>query len=96
MNEESQEKKQREEQYKALVDFFKEDSQIKNTLMSIAPKASDEYNEDSRMEYLEQLYSELNNIEFKVMGILKNFNMESVLAESYKEYFKKARKIFQN
>ena len=51
MNEESQEKKQREEQYKALVDFFKEDSQIKNTLMSIAPKASDEYNEDSRMEY---------------------------------------------
>ena len=37
MNEESQEKKQREEQYKALVDFFKEDSQIKNTLMSIAP-----------------------------------------------------------
>lgn len=94
MNEESQEKKQREEQYKALVDFFKEDSQIKNTLMSIAPKASDEYNEDSRMEYLEQLYSELNNIEFKVMGILKNFNMESVLAESYKEYFKKAKENF--
>ena len=55
---------------------------------------SDEYNEDSRMEYLEQLYSELNNIEFKVMGILKNFNMESVLAESYKEYFKKAKENF--
>lgn len=94
MDEENLEKEQREEKYKALVDFFKKDSQIKQTLMSIAPKASDEYNEDSRMEYLEKLYSELNDIEFKVMGILKNFNMESMLAQNYKEYFKKAKENF--
>lgn len=39
----------RENQYKALVDFFKKDIEIKTTLMNLVPKSTDEYSEDSRM-----------------------------------------------
>ena len=46
----------RKENYKALVEFFKKDMEIKTDLMNLAPKPIDEYNEDSRMDYLDRLF----------------------------------------
>lgn len=82
----------REEQYKALVDFFKKDIEIKTTLMNLAPKSIDEYSEDSRMDYLDRLFSELKDMEFKFKAIVRNFNMELQLENSFNIYFDKAKK----
>lgn len=77
----------REEKYKALVDFFKKDVEIKTTLVDLAPKSTDEYNEDSRLDYLDRLFSELKDMEFKFKAIARNFNMEFQLGSSFQTYF---------
>lgn len=81
----------REEQYKALVDFFKKDIEIKTTLMNLAPKPIDEYSEESRMDYLARLFSELNVIEFKFKTIARKFNAGVQLENSFKDYFDRVK-----
>lgn len=82
----------REERYKALVDFFKKDIEIKTTLMNLAPKSIDEYSEESRMDYLDRLFYELNEIEFNFKTIVKNFNIGFQLENSFKTYFDRIKK----
>ncbi len=82
----------RKENYKALVDFFKKDMEIKTDLMNLAPKPIDEYNEDSRMDYLDRLFSGLKDMEFKFKAIVRSFNMEEQLEDSFNTYFDRAKK----
>ena len=81
----------RQQQYKALVDFFKKDMEIKTDLINLAPNPIDEYSEDSRMDYIDKLFSELKDMEFKFKSILKNFNMESQLQDVFNAYFDKSK-----
>ena len=90
--EEQNDKNNQEKQYQALVDFFKKDIEIKTTLINIVPKSTDEYNEESRLEYLDKIFSELKNIENQFNEIIKNFNIENKLKDSFKTYFDKIKK----
>ncbi len=80
----------REEQYRALVDFFKKDIEIKTDLINLSPESIDEYSEDSRMNYLDKLFTELKNMEFKFKEIAKNLNMGLQSENSLNTYFERA------
>ena len=84
----------RQQQYKALVNFFKTDMKIKTKLINLAPNPMDEYNEESRIDYLNKLFSELRDMEFKFKLILKDFNMESQLQDAFNSYFDKSKNEF--
>ena len=83
----SLEKLAKEERYKALVDFFKKDMEIKTTLMNLAPNSTDEYSEKSRLDYLDRLFGELKDIEFKFKDIIRKFDMENQLGDCFQIYF---------
>ena len=88
----SEEIAKRQKQYNALVDFFKKDMEIKTDLMNLAPKPIDEYSEESRMNYLDKLFSALKDMEFRFKTIAKNFNRELQLEDSFSTYFDRAKK----
>ena len=59
-----QEKKAKKLQ--ALQSFFETDMKIKEVLIKLAPTNMDEYNEESRMNYIEKLDKELDYIQFEM------------------------------
>ena len=64
-----------EKKLQALQSFFETDMKIKEVLIKLAPTDMDEYNEESRMNYIEKLDKELDYIQFEMRGVLKNFEL---------------------
>lgn len=82
-----QEKKAKKLQ--ALQSFFETDMKIKEVLIKLAPTNMDEYNEESRMNYIEKLDKELDYIQFEMQGILKNFELGERAQTAINQYFTK-------
>ena len=70
-----------------LNSFFETDMKIKEVLIKLAPNDMDEYNEESRMNYIEKLDKELDYIQFEMQGILKNFKLGECAQTAINQYF---------
>ncbi len=60
---------------KKVEEFFKYDLKIKTVLYNIVPKEQYRYNKNSLIEYSDNLYECLNDIEFYLKKILTNFEL---------------------
>lgn len=93
INVKGEDNKTRQEKYKALIYFFNKDFEIKEALINMAPNTNNEFSEESRIEYLDKLYKEIEDFEFAFNNIANGFKNKS-LKESYKKYFKRIKEKF--
>lgn len=85
---------EQEQNFEKLKDFFKKDMNIKTALMQIAPREEDDYNEESRMKYIDKLYKELNYFEQQFKSIVESFGFRPEILEVISKHFENARKAF--
>lgn len=76
----------------AMKEFFERDMKIKETLMSLAPTEADDYDELSRMEYVDKLEKGLNSLEYDTLASIKKFGFGEELNNTIREYFANKKK----
>ncbi len=85
------ENEERNINFEHLKQFFKTDMKIKNLLMRISPEEMDDYNEKSRIEYIDNLYKQIKDLEEEFKVISKNFNFGEEVDKVINEYFSKLK-----
>lgn len=76
----------------AMKEFFERDMKIKETLMSLAPTEADDYDELSKMEYVDKLEKGLNSLEYDTLASIKKFGFGEELNNTIREYFANKKK----
>lgn len=76
----------------AMKEFFERDMKIKETLMSLAPTEADDYDELSRMEYVDKLEKGLDSLEYDTLASIKKFGFGEELNNTIREYFANKKK----
>lgn len=76
----------------AMKEFFERDMKIKETLMSLAPTEADDYDELSRMEYVDKLEKGLDSLEYDTLASIKKFDFGEELNNTIREYFANKKK----
>lgn len=76
----------------AMKEFFERDMKIKETPMSLAPTEADDYDELSRMEYLDKLEKGLDSLEYDTLASIKKFGFGEELNNTIREYFANKKK----
>lgn len=76
----------------AMKEFFERDMKIKETLMSLAPTEADDYDELSRMEYVDKLQKGLDSLEYDTLASIKKFGFGEELNNTIREYFANKKK----
>lgn len=76
----------------AMKEFFERDMKIKGTLMSLAPTEADDYDELSRMEYVDKLEKGLDSLEYDTLASIKKFGFGEELNNTIREYFANKKK----
>ena len=74
-----------------LKNFIKTDLSIKNDLLELAPNKSDNFDESSKINYIDKLYKSLKDLEFDFKSSLKGFNFDDKINESLTEFFNKEK-----
>ena len=85
------ESKEKNKNLHALKVFFENDMKIKKTLINMAPSEIDDFDEASRIEYVDKLYKELDGLEHEFLASVKNLKLNSEVDEAIKNYFDKTR-----
>ncbi len=76
----------------AMKEFFERDMKIKETLMTLAPTEADDYDELSRMEYVDKLEKGLDSLEYDTLASIKKFGFGEELNNTIREYFANKKK----
>ena len=76
----------------AMKEFFERDMKIKETLMSLAPTEADDYDELSRMKYVDKLEKGLDSLEYDTLASIKKFGFGEELNNTIREYFANKKK----
>lgn len=74
-----------------LKNFIKTDLSIKNDLLELAPNKTDNFDESSKINYIDKLYKSLKDLEFDFKSSLKGFNFDNKINESLTEFFNKEK-----
>ena len=74
-----------------LKNFIKTDLNIKNDLLELAPNKTDNFDESSKINYIDKLYKSLKDLEFDFKSSLKGFNFDNKINESLTEFFNKEK-----
>ena len=74
-----------------LKNFIKTDLSIKNDLLELAPNKSDNFDESSKINYIDKLYKSLKDLEFDFKSSLKGFNFNDKINESLTKFFNKEK-----
>lgn len=77
----------------AMKEFFERDMKIKETLMNLAPTEADDYDELSRIEYVDKLEKGLDSLEYDTLASIKKFDFGEELNNTIKEYFENKKKL---
>lgn len=84
----------REKTFETLKKFFASNMKLKQTLLELAPTEKDDFSEETRMQYTDQLYRKLRDLEREFLNIIQDFEFGADVADSIKEHFNKAREAF--
>ena len=74
-----------------LKNFIKTDLSIKNDLLELAPNKTDNFDESSKINYIDKLYKSLKDLEIDFKTSLKGFNFNDKINESLTEFFNKEK-----
>lgn len=78
----------------AFKNFFKTDMRIKRELMDAAPKPADDYDEASRMDYVEDAYHTFRDFKHDFLGIARDFGFGEYVAKSTENFFQRGQQNF--
>lgn len=84
----------REKTFENLKKFFASDMRVKETLLRLAPTEKDDFNEESRSEYVDKLYKEVKDLEIEFSNIAKSFEFNPSVNEAIANFFNKSREGF--
>jgi len=79
------------EKLEALKHFMKIDLEIKNELMKLAPTSTDDFDESTRIAYVDRVYERLKDFEYQFQSGLKGFKMGKNVDELIKNFFVKLK-----
>jgi len=79
------------EKLEALKQFIKIDLDIKNELMQLAPTPTDDFDESTRIAYVDRVYESLKDFEYQFQSSLKGFKMGKDVDETIKKFFRKLK-----
>ena len=79
------------EKLEALKKFIKIDLDIKNELMQLAPTPTDDFDESTRIAYVDRVYDSLKDFEYQFQSSLKGFKMGKDIDETIKKFFSKLK-----
>lgn len=75
-----------DKQYEALIkfkNFFESDIKVKEELLKLAPTELDDTDEESRIEYADQLYKALRSLELEMQEMAQNIGIEPTIVKTY-------------
>ena len=84
--------KMEKDSLEALKRFLKKDLEIKNELMKLAPTPADDFNESTRISYVDRLYDSLKEFEYQFQSSLKGLTLGKTVDTSIKKFFGKLKK----
>ncbi len=68
---------ERKQNYEKFKKFLNSNMRVKNSLVELAPSEKDNYDENSKIQYVDKLYKELRDIEFELSNMIKCFGRDS-------------------
>lgn len=93
-SQESQESEPISPELQAFKNFFKTDMQIKRELMETAPKPTDDYDEASRMDYVESAYRTFRDFKHDFLGIARDFGFGEPVTKATEDFFQRGQQDF--
>lgn len=84
----------RTDNLKTFKNFLKCDIKIKEILIRLAPHEVDDWNEESRIEYINKLYNGLNQLKNMFLSSVEKFEFGPVVNKAIIDYFEKASRGF--
>lgn len=78
----------------AFKNFFKTDLRIKRELMQAAPQPSDDYDESSRMEYVEDAYRTFKDFRSDFASISRDFQFGPAVDDATDDFFQRGTENF--
>lgn len=79
---------------RAFKNFFKTDLRIKRELMDAAPSPADDYDEASRMDYVDTAYRTFKDFRADFAGIARDFHLEGVASDATNAFFQRGAEHF--
>lgn len=80
--------------FEGLKNFFQVDMKIKENLLQLAPSEIDDYNEETRIEYIDKLYKNLKELEREFVDAIQELQFEPSIKKAIESHFNKARESF--
>lgn len=78
----------------AFKNFFKTDMRVKRELIDAAPKPADDYDEASRMDYVEGAYRTFRDFKHDFLGIARDFGFDEYVTKSTEDFFRRGQQDF--
>lgn len=78
----------------AFKNFFKTDMRVKRELLDVAPKPTDDYDEASRMDYVESAYRTFRDFKHDFLGIARDFGFGEPVQKSTEDFFLRGQQDF--
>lgn len=78
----------------AFKNLFRTDLNIKRELFQLAPKATDEFNEASRMDYVENAYHSFRGFKHDFLSLAQDFELGKYVGQSTEDFFKRGEADF--
>lgn len=94
IQENQEERMKRNKNFEGLKNFFIRDIQIKELLLKLAPTSLDDWNEESRIQYIDKLAKNLKYMENEFLYMVQNFDFGPEVSESIQSFFSKAKESF--
>lgn len=91
---ESQESEPISPELQAFKNFFKTDMRVKRELIDAAPKPTDDYDEASRMDYVEDAYRTFRDFKHDFLGIARDFGFGEYVTKSTEDFFRRGQQDF--
>lgn len=85
-------KEEREKNFEALKKFFSEDFNLKNELIKSAPNPEDDYDESSRMDYIDRLVDELKYMKDVFITLSTTLKLGEGNIQKVNDFFERMQK----
>lgn len=79
---------------KAFKNFFNTDMRIKRELLDAVPKPADDYDEASRMDYVEAAYRTFRDFKHDFLGIARDFRLGGAIQQNTEDFFQRGQENF--
>ena len=81
-----------QKKFEALKKFFESDMKIKKMMIELSPNSLDEYNEESKIKYVDKMYSSLRYIKEELITVSRALQLGDIVIEKINNFFENKEK----